>query len=162
MSEISTKLDDTGIDVKQNKTYTDYVSNIAPRTRNWWSLLWAFLIGGLICVIGQGFYELYTFLFPEYTPVQTGGLVAATLILIASILTGFGIYDKLGSVSGGGSIIPITGFSNAMTASAMEHRKEGIVFGVCAQMFKIAGPVIVFGVALSMIVGFVYWIISVV
>jgi len=143
----------------RNEKYAQYVSKVAPRTRNWWSLVWAFLIGGLITIIGQGFYELYLFLFPNYTPEQIGGLVAATLIVIASVLTGFGVYDKLGTFAGGGSLIPITGFSNAVTAAAMEHRKEGIVFGVCANMFKIAGPVIVFGVALSMIVGFIYWIV---
>jgi len=145
---------------ERNKKYTDYVSQIAPKQKNWWSLVWAFLIGGLICVIGQGFYELYSFLFPEYTAVQIGGLVAATLIVIASILTGFGLWDRIGTFGGAGALVPITGFSNAVTAAAMEHRKEGIVFGTCANMFKIAGPVIVFGVALSMLVGLVYWIIS--
>ena len=145
---------------KRNEKYADYVSKVAPRTRKWWTLLWAFLVGGLICIIGQAFFLLYEFILPGYTPDQHLGLSAVTLIIIASILTGFGVYDKLGSFAGGGSLVPITGFSNAVTAAAMEHRKEGIVFGVCANMFKIAGPVIVFGMALSMLVGLIYWIIS--
>ncbi len=144
----------------RNEKYTDYVSKISPKSRQWPSYIWAFLIGGLICVLGQGFTELYKLWFPRYTPDQIGGLAACTLIVIASVLTGIGVYDRLGTFAGGGSLVPITGFSNSVTAAAMEHRKEGIVFGTCANMFKIAGPVIVFGVALSMLVGLVYWVIS--
>jgi stage V sporulation protein AC len=145
---------------ERNEKYAKYVSKISPRSRFWLPLLWSFLIGGLICIIGQGFYELYDCAFPEYKNEFIGAMVSSTLILIASILTGCGIYDKLGTFAGGGLLVPITGFSNSMTSAAMEHRKEGIVFGTCANMFKIAGPVIVFGVALSMAVGFIYWIIS--
>ena len=145
-------------DKQRNEKYNEYVSKISPRTRKWGTLVWAFLIGGLICIIGQGFYVLFDKLLPNYSDDQIGGLVAITLITIASILTGFGVYDKIGTLAGGGSLVPITGFSNAVTAAAIEHRKEGIVFGVCANMFKIAGPVIVFGVFMSMVVGFVYWI----
>lgn len=145
---------------QRNEQYNKYVSKMAPKSRQWPSYLWAFLIGGLICAIGQGLMELYKLAFPGYSNDQVGGLVASTLIVIASVMTGFGIYDKLGTFAGGGSLVPITGFSNSVTAAAMEHRKEGIVFGTCANMFKIAGPVIVFGMALSMLVGLIYWIIS--
>jgi len=156
---VEKKIDD--LDVKtRNEKYAEYVSKVSPKSRSWPSLIWAFLIGGMICAIGQGFTELFKFCFPGYTPDQVGALVASVLIIIASVLTGFGIYDKFGTFAGGGSLVPITGFSNSVTAAAIEHRKEGIVFGTCANMFKIAGPVIVFGVALSMFVGLVYWIIS--
>jgi len=149
-----------GVDVtKRNEKYNKYVKKMTPKSRKWPSLFWAFLVGGLICIIGEAFYMLFTEI-TEYDPDQIAGLVASTLVLIAAILTGFGIYDKIGTFAGGGSLVPITGFSNSITAAAMEHRKEGIVFGTCANMFRIAGPVIVFGVALSMLVGFVYWIIS--
>jgi stage V sporulation protein AC len=149
------------VEIKErNEKYNTYVSKISPRSPMALSLLWAFLIGGLICIIGQALTEMYARFFPEYLPEQIGALTASTLIIVASVLTGFGIYDKLGTFAGGGSLVPITGFSNSVTAAAMEHRKEGIVFGTCANMFKIAGPVIVFGVALSMLVGTVYWIIS--
>ena len=103
---------------------------------------------------------LYEYLFPNYTKDQWGGLVASTLIFIAAVLTGLGIYDKFGTWAGAGALVPITGFSNGVTAAAMEHRKEGIVFGTCANMFKIAGPVIVFGLAMSMLVGLIYWVVS--
>jgi stage V sporulation protein AC len=143
----------------RNEKYLKYVSKVAPRSNKFASLVIAFFIGGLICVAGESLGMLYKTIF-HYTPEQTGGLVAGTLVLIAAILTGFGIYDRIGTFAGGGSLVPITGFSNSMTAAAMEHRKEGIVFGTCANMFKIAGPVIVFGVALSMLVGVIYWIMS--
>ena len=146
---------------KRNEKYNEYVSKMTPTSRSWPSLIWAFLIGGLICLIGEGLYLLYDqVIFTGYKSDYIGALVSSTLILIAAILTGFGIYDKLGTFAGGGSLVPITGFSNSVTAAAMEHRKEGIVFGTCANMFKIAGPVIVFGVALSMLVGLIYWLIS--
>ena len=144
---------------ERNKKYAEYVSKITPPSRVWSGLLWAFLIGGVICILGEGLYMLYEAVFPDWLPEHVGGLVAVTLIGGAAILTAFGVYDKIGSFAGGGSIVPITGFSNAMAASAMEHRKEGIIFGACTNMFKIAGPVIVIGVALSMLVGLVYWVI---
>jgi len=148
-------------DIKtRNEKYNEYVKKMTPKSRSWPSLIWAFLVGGLICVIGQGFYYLYETVMPGYTADQIGALVASTLVVIAAIMTGFGVYDKLGTFAGGGSLVPITGFSNSVTAAAMEHRKEGIVFGTCANMFRIAGPVIVFGMALSMLVGLIYWIIS--
>ena len=149
------------VDITQrNEEYNEYVSKMTPKSRTWPSLIWAFLIGGAICIIGEGLTLLFKTAFPAYTPDQIGSLTASVLIIIAAVLTGFGIYDKLGTFAGGGSLVPITGFSNSVTASAMEHRKEGIVFGTCANMFKIAGPVIVFGVALSMLVGLIYWVIS--
>jgi len=143
----------------RNEKYNEYVSKMTPKSRKWPSLLWAFLIGGLICIIGEGLYLLFDqVIFTGYDGGNIGSLVAATLIIIAAILTGFGIYDKLGTFAGGGSLVPITGFSNSITSAAMEHRKEGIIFGTCSHMFKIAGPVIVVGIALSILVGFVYWI----
>ena len=145
---------------KRNQQYAEYVSRISPRTRALPSLFWAFVVGGIICVIGEFIFMGFTEIFPEYDKKAIGALASSTLIIIAAVLTGFGIYDRIGNFSGGGSIVPITGFSNAMTAAAMEHRKEGIIFGTCANMFRVAGPVIVVGVALSMLVGTIYWIIS--
>jgi len=141
----------------RNKKYAEYVKKMALPSKNWPSLFWAFFIGGIISIIGQSLYLLFEEV-TSYSPENVAALVAVTLIGIASLLTGFGVYDRIGAFSGGGSIVPITGFSNAITATAMEHRKEGIIFGTCANMFKIAGPVIVVGVALSMYVGLIYWI----
>ena len=144
---------------ERNEKYKAYVKSISPKSRMWPSLIWAFLVGGLICVMGHGLYLFFEWLTP-YSAAGVSALVAVTLIGLAAILTGFGIYDKIGKFAGGGSIVPITGFSNAATAAAMEHRKEGIVFGTMTNLFKIVGPVLVTGVALSMLVGFIYWIIS--
>ena len=145
---------------ERNEKYAKYVSKISPRTRALPSLFWAFIIGGLICVIGElilvGLKEAY----PEYDADQIGALASTALIFIASVLTGFGIYDRIGNFAGGGSIVPITGFSNSMTSAAIEYRKEGIIFGTCSNMFRVAGPVIVVGIALSMLVGVVYYIIG--
>ena len=145
---------------ERNQKYANYVSQITPKSRAWPSLLWSFLIGGLICVLGETFYIMFRAMFPTYPSDGIAGLTSSLLIIIAAILTGFGIYDKIGTVAGGGSIVPITGFSNSMTSAAMEFRKEGIIFGTCVNMFKVAGPVIVVGVALSMLVGLIYWIIG--
>lgn len=147
------------IDVRNTK-YSDYASKMAPRSKWFPSVLWAFLIGGVICIIGEALYLAFKEIFPNYTPELIGALVAVTLVTTAAILTGFGLYDRIGHFAGGGSVVPITGFSNAIASSAIEHRKEGIIFGTCANMFKVAGPVIVVGVALSMLVGLVYYIIS--
>ena len=142
----------------RNEKYTAYVKKMATPSKNWPSLIWAFIIGGIISIIGQGLYMLFDTV-TNYPKEHVGSLVAVTLIGSAAILTGLGVYDIIGKFSGGGSIIPITGFSNAITATAMEHRKEGVIFGTCTNMFKIAGPVIVVGVALSMYVGLIYWIV---
>jgi stage V sporulation protein AC len=150
---------DTNQQIEQrNADYAKYVEKLAPRSKMFPSLLWAFLVGGLICCIGESLYIMWAAIFPAMHVNHVGSLVASTLITIAAILTAFGLYDKIGGFAGGGSAVPITGFSNAMTSAAMEYRKEGIIFGTCANMFKVAGPVIVIGAALSMLVGFIYWI----
>jgi len=144
---------------ERNEKYAEYIGKMALPSKMFPSLLWAFLVGGLICIIGEALYTIFRE-FTSLSPEIIGGYVAAILIGTASILTAFGIYDRIGAFSGGGSIIPITGFSNAISASAIEHRKEGIIFGTCTNMFKVAGPVIVIGVALSMVVGLIYYIVG--
>ena len=145
---------------KRNDKYADYVSKISPYKNPVPSLLRAFLVGGVICIIGELIYMMWLWAFPAYTIEYVSSLTSATLITIAAVLTGFGIYDKIGSFAGGGSVVPITGFSNSMTSAAMEFRKEGVIFGTCANMFKIAGPVLVVGIALSMLVGGIYFIVG--
>ena len=145
---------------ERNEKYAEYVSGMQPKSKLFPGLIWAFLVGGAICVIGQSLYVMFEAIFPDYNAGQIGGLVASSLIAVAALLTMFGVYDKIGSFAGGGSIVPITGFSNAMSSAAMEHRKEGIIFGACSNMFKVAGPVIVVGVALSMFVGLIYYIVG--
>ncbi|MBR4419012.1 MAG: SpoVA/SpoVAEb family sporulation membrane protein [Clostridia bacterium] len=140
--------------------YAEYIKRITPKSKIWNSIIRAFVVGGLICLLGEGLGALYKMWLPNYDQAQIGSLVSCTLILLASILTGIGVYDKIGYFSGGGSIVPITGFSNSITSAAMEFRKEGIIFGTCANMFKIAGPVIVVGVAVAMLCGLGYFIVG--
>lgn len=141
---------------KRNQAYNKYVQAKIPKTRAWPSLFNSFWIGGLICVIGQGINDLLLLWFPSLAEQTAWGLTLIILIFLASFLTGIGVYDKLGKFAGGGSIVPITGFSNSITSPALEFKHEGIVYGICVKMFTIAGPVIVFGVVASMLVGLIY------
>lgn len=140
--------------------YAAYIKRITPKSKIWGSVARAFLVGGLICLLGEGLNALYGWCLPDYDKTQVGALVSCTLIFLAAVLTGLGVYDKIGYFAGGGSIVPITGFSNSITSAAMEFRKEGIIFGTCANMFKIAGPVIVVGVAVAMLCGLGYFIVG--
>ena len=129
--------------------YKSYVFEKMPKSSHWKNMLWAFLIGGLICVIGQAFIEMYSLWFNEQ---DSSVLASGTLVLLAALLTGFGVYDNIGRFAGAGSTIPITGFSNAVVSPALEFRAEGYIYGVGAKMFLVAGPVIVNGVTISVIV----------
>ncbi|EWH21868.1 stage V sporulation protein AC [Bacillus haynesii] len=114
----------------------------------------AFLVGGLICAIGQAFQNFYMAVF-NFDEKTAGNPTVATLILISALLTGLGVYDRIGQFAGAGSAVPITGFANSMTSAALEHKSEGYVLGVGTNMFKLAGNVIVFGVAAAYIVGMI-------
>lgn len=143
---------------ERNKKYNDYVMSKMPKTKAWPSLFHAFLIGGLICCFGEAVKDLIMYIFP-YTPAQEASTWSLMIIIIiAALLTGFGIYDKIGAFAGAGSIIPITGFSNSIASSALEFKREGMVFGLMSKMFVIAGPVIVSGVVASIIAGLIYYI----
>ena len=99
--------------------------------------------------------DLYSYLMPNFAEQDVRALVTISLITLTAILTGLGIYDKIGAYAGAGSIVPITGFANAMVSPSIEHKREGIVLGLCSNMFTIAGPVIVFGISASFIVGLI-------
>lgn len=122
-------------------------------------MFWAFLVGGAICCVGQGFIQLYMLWFDDQ---QASSLASATLVFLAAIATGFGVYDKIGRFAGAGSTIPITGFSNAVVSPALEFKAEGYIYGVGAKMFQIAGPVIVNGVTISVIVAYILMILGVI
>lgn len=147
-------------DKKRNEAYNKYVSAKIPKTKAWPSLFNSFWVGGLICVFGQGVNDILMLIFPNLSQQTAWSLTLIVLIFIAAFLTGLGVYDQIGKFAGGGSIVPITGFSNSITSPSIEFKSEGIIYGICVKMFTIAGPVIVFGVASSMIVGLIYWIIS--
>lgn len=142
--------------VERNKKYNQYVESKKPKTKNFPTLIYAYLVGGFICMIGQGIQDLLMKIFPAMTLEVASAWMLIILIFIASFLTGIGLYDRIGEFAGGGSIVPITGFSNSITSSAMEFKKEGIIFGLCVKMFSVAGPVIVNGLAISVVVGLIY------
>ena len=141
---------------ERNKKYNQYVDSKKPQTKNFPTLIYSFIIGGLICMIGQGIQDLLLYLFPTMSVEVAGGWMLIILIFLASFLTGLGVYDRIGGFAGAGSIVPITGFSNSITSPAMEFKKEGLIFGLCVKMFSVAGPVIVNGLAVSIVVGLIY------
>lgn len=142
--------------LERNKKYNQYVDSKKPLTRNFPTLIYAFIVGGFICIIGQSIMDLLLYIFPTMSVDVASGWMLIVLIFIASFLTGIGVYDRIGVFAGAGSIVPITGFSNSITSPAMEFKKEGIIFGLCVKMFTVAGPVIVNGLAISVIVGLIY------
>ena len=141
---------------ERNKKYNEYVQAKIPKTKDFPTLIYAFLVGGLICMIGQGINDSLMAIFPKMSVDSVNAWVLIILIFISSLLTGLGVYDKIGAFAGAGSIVPITGFANSIASPAIEFKKEGIIFGLCVKMFSVAGPVIVNGIAASIIVGIVY------
>ena len=140
----------------RNKKYNEYVNSKIPKTRSWPTLFNSFWVGGVICMIGQGIGDGIKAIWPSLSQTVVSGYVSIILIFLASLLTGFGVYDRIGAFAGGGSIVPITGFSNSITSPAMDFKNEGIIFGLCVKMFSISGPVIVIGVLSSALVGIIY------
>ena len=138
------------------KEYTEYVEKRAKKSPILKNCLFAFLFGGGICTLGQGFFQLYTHLGMEELDART--LVSITLIFIASLLTGLGVFDNIAKIAGAGTLVPITGFSNAITSQAIDTKSEGYVLGVGAKIFTIAGPVILFGTFTGVIYGVIYYI----
>ena len=114
----------------------------------------AFLVGGLICTIGQAITYFYIYFF-NFTEQTAGNPTVATMIFLSMLLTGFGVYDHIGQFAGAGSAVPVTGFGNSVISAAIEHRTEGFVLGVGANMFKLAGSVILFGVFAAFVVALV-------
>ena len=141
----------------KNENYMNYVKGISPKTNEKRSLFNAFWVGGLICSIGQTF-RLVLENFAGLTGDELGAYVSMIMIFLGALLTGLGVYDRIGKFAGGGSIVPITGFANSVVSPAMEFKTEGYIYGTAAKMFVIAGPIIVFGVASSVLVGILYFI----
>ncbi|MDL2225865.1 SpoVA/SpoVAEb family sporulation membrane protein, partial [Eubacteriales bacterium OttesenSCG-928-M02] len=119
----------------------------------------AFLVGGIICCIGQGI-NMAARYFLLLDTTAAGTLTTLVLVFLGATLTGLGVYDDLGRFAGGGSIVPITGFANSIVSPAMEHKREGYILGIGSNMFKVAGPVIVNGVSASVIYGIIRYIIG--
>lgn len=141
------------------KQYRDYVKSVTPTHNIWRQMFKAFLCGGIICAFGQ-FLLNYCTNTLKMNPEMSGGLCSLSLILISAILTGCGIYHKIVRFGGAGALVPITGFANSVAAPAIEYQSEGQVFGIGCKIFTIAGPVILYGIFTSWLLGIVYYIIK--
>ena len=138
------------------KQYGALVARMAPKSPMWRDCLNAFWIGGLICVVGQIFMNCSGAWGLEKQ--DAGTAASMTLVALSALLTGLSVYDDIAKHAGAGTLVPITGFANAIVAPAVEFKTEGFVLGVGAKMFTIAGPVIVYGLAASVVYGFIYWL----
>ena len=136
--------------------YVAYTKRHAPRSPILKNCLHAFWVGGLICTLGQALLSLYTFWGAELLPARA--LVCITLILLAEILTGLGLFDRIAKLAGAGTLVPITGFANAVASPAIDNKAEGLVLGLGAKIFTVAGPVILYGTMASTIYGVLYYL----
>lgn len=133
--------------------YGELTKRYSKNSRPWINVPKAFLIGGGICALGQGLIEGYTRLGLE--PTQASGACSMTLVALSALLTGLGVYDQIARHAGAGTLVPITGFANAMVSPALEFKSEGLILGTGARMFAIAGPVLVYGITASVLYGLI-------
>ena len=138
------------------KEYAELVKKLSPKSPILKDCAGAFVIGGLICALGQVFMNIYEALGLNKT--DTGTATCISLIFLSALLTGLSLYDNIAKFAGAGTLVPITGFANAITAPAVEFKTEGFVLGVGAKMFTIAGPVILYGISAGVVYGLIYWI----
>ncbi len=144
--------------ISRNEQYNVYVESKIPKTKSFPTLIYAFIVGGIICMIGQFLLDILMVIWPQMGMEEASAWMLVMLIFISSFLTAIGVYDRIGVFAGAGSIVPITGFSNSITSPAVEFKKEGIIFGLCVKMFTVAGPVIVTGLVISFLTGLIYLI----
>ncbi len=139
------------------ETYKKYADARAPKSPIVKDCFRAFLVGGLICILGQGLTDVYTKLcvLPKE---DAGTLTAATLVLIAAVLTGLGVFDRIAKWAGAGTLVPITGFANSVVSPAIDAHSEGLILGVGAKIFTVAGPVLLYGTLAGTLYGVIYWI----
>ncbi|MBO4940734.1 MAG: stage V sporulation protein AC [Clostridia bacterium] len=139
--------------------YLDYVQKKSPNSKLFRNMLFAFVIGGLICTVGQGFGEIYKSVFGlNEESVKTA--VPITMVFLGALFTGLNLYHKLAKYAGAGTLVPITGFANAVVSPAIEFKREGYVLGLAAKMFTIAGPVLVYGINASILLGLIYYVLG--
>ncbi len=138
-----------------NKTKDEYkkiIKKNQPPVKKFSNIIKAFLVGGLICTLGQGFWNLYLTFF-NLAQNDAGAMSTITLIFLGGLLTGLGFYDELGQFAGAGSIVPVTGFANSMVAPALEYKQEGYILGMGAKLFSVAGPVLTYGMVSAFFIG---------
>ena len=147
------------MDEQKKQEFEQYVKTVTPTHNLWLQMLKAFLVGGVICVIGQFILNTATNQF-GLDKQTAGSWCSLILVLISVILTGLNIYPKIAKWGGAGALVPITGFANSVAAPAIEFQKEGQVFGIGCKIFTIAGPVILYGIFSSWVLGLGYWILK--
>jgi stage V sporulation protein AC len=141
-------------DSKEVEQYKEFEKKFETKRPVFKNCLKAFLVGGFICMIGQAITYFYIYFF-NFTEQTAGNPTVATMVFISMLLTGFGVYDRLGQFAGAGSAVPVTGFGNAVISAAIEHRTEGLVLGVGGNLFKLAGSVVLFGVFSAFVVALI-------
>ena len=139
-----------------NQNYLRRVRSLAPPTKHFHNCLRAYIVGGLICCVGQFLRIEFEALF-GLSGDELAAAVSMALIFLGCLLTGLGVYDRIGKAAGAGSIVPITGFANSVASPALEFKSEGLVTGLAAKMFTVAGPIIVYGVVAGAVVGLIYY-----
>ncbi len=139
--------------------YGDYLNQVSPNSKLFKDMLWAFVVGGIICTIGQLISNFYMDNL-GLNENDAKGAVSITMIFLGALLTGLNLYHKIAKHAGAGTLVPITGFANAIVSPAMEFKREGLVLGLAAKMFVIAGPVLVYGITASVAVGMISLIIK--
>ena len=160
MGKMNDKSSINGLEKKQEaQSYEKYADQFTPNPKYFFNSFKAFVIGGLLCT-GSLWLENWFINSIGLSEKSASAYVVILLVMTAQLLTGLGCFDTIGKFAGAGVIVPITGFANSMVAPAIEYKKEGIVLGVGAKLFSLAGPVLVSGITLSMIIGFIYWIIG--
>jgi len=150
------------MDIKKTlnqSTYQEHVKSTMPKSKLAKECILAFIVGGLICVLGEGLNDLAKNIL-KLNAQGVGVFRSAVLVFLGALFTGIGIYDVLGRFAGAGSIVPITGFANSIVSPALEYKWEGYIMGVGAKLFTIAGPVLVYGIGSSVLAGLIYFIIG--
>jgi len=142
--------------VMTKEEYKKYVDKVSPNSKLLRNIMRAFIVGGLICVVGQVFTNVFK--GRGFSTDVVASLTVMAMVFLGVILTGLNIYNELGRFAGAGSIVPITGFANSIVSPAMEYKSEGYILGIGAKMFLIAGPVLVYGISASVIAGVLYYL----
>lgn len=141
-----------------NKQYSEMADDASNPSKSWLNIPKAFIIGGLICLVGQGILELFK--ATGFDKDEAGTFTSITLVLASAVLTGLALYPKVAKHGGAGTLVPITGFANAVVSPAIEFKTEGWILGIGAKIFAIAGPVILYGTTASVIYGIIYWVVQ--
>lgn len=142
---------------QEKQKYADYVKEITPKSNLGMRMIKAFLVGGVICLLGQAIINTAVNMY-GLDKEQAGSWCAMILVFLSVLLTGFNIYPQIVKFGGAGALVPITGFANSVASAAIEYKKEGQVYGIGCKIFTIAGPVILYGIFSSWVLGVIYWI----